>query len=295
MVQNSAQIEQTSMSLSNEIIDSMITALNDGYITTTNAVSYYTNGTSTTITAGTKAISLSSDGVFSYQNAESNANIAFYMINVLREANASVGTIKAGLYYNHYYAYNGPNITVSGYSFVNKGVYRLMSNGEVFEFVRESGNAASYQEITGDYLAVTNVMAQIDSSYLNRIYYYSGTSNQGNTQGSNLFYQVIYNTDSGAYEMKKFGVMDTKYDICYNGNFHNVNYLNQYSNPSKNTNGLGVVTNLMKYLDNNYFTNGTVNTTYTMGVGGTRNAVIKAVINVNGVNYERLFLVKVTG
>lgn len=295
MVQNSAQIEQTSMSLSNEIIDSMITALNDGYITTTNAVSYYTNGTSTTITAGTKTISLSSDGVFSYQNADSNANIAFYMINVLREANASVGTIKAGLYYNHYYAYNGPNITVSGYSFVNKGVYRLMSNGEVFEFVRESGNAASYQEITGDYLAITDVMAQIDSSYLNRIYYYSGTSNQGNTQGSNLFYQVIYNTDSGAYEMKKFGVMDTKYDICYNGDFHNVNYLNQHSNPSKNTNGLGVVTNLMKYLDNNYFTNGTVNTTYTMGVGGTRNAVIKAVINVNGVNYERLFLVKVTG
>jgi glycosyltransferase involved in cell wall biosynthesis len=65
---------------------------------------------------------------------------------------------------------------------------------------------------------------------------------------------------------------------------------------SLNNNGLYAICNLMKYMDENLFTSGQSTTTYTYGVGGSRDCVLTAIVTGNdGVKYMRKFIITVIG
>ncbi|MCR5786908.1 MAG: hypothetical protein K6G28_04340 [Acholeplasmatales bacterium] len=296
VVSNQTAVVETAMIANNSIFNRIIKSLSEGYITVSNAVTYYRNETSNAISTGIKSISLSTNGGFTYSAASNSSNlqIAFYMNNLLVEANNAIDTTREGLYYHNYYAYSGATIQINGNTYTNGYIYRLVINNNKYEFEQ----VKQYQVLTGSYTAVTNLVASLDSTYLGKVYYYSGSASNVQTQGSNLFYEVVYNFETGGYELKKFGVVSSRYDIASsNGNFNDPTTLNQYATPSNNINGLCTITNLMRYMDSTYFSTGSLSSSakYTYGIGGTREAVVKAMIKVDGVNYLRTFLVKVSG
>jgi hypothetical protein len=235
---------------------------------------------------------------FTYTSADATTvGTAYYMKDILDEANSHLNDNKFGLYYHEYYAYGGNTLTLNGFTYTKQNVYRLeIGNDNKFYFSQSSeSNRKTYEVISGNYQTVATLVQNINSTYLGKIYYYNGSSNESNTQCSNLFYEVRYNDESKTYDLKKFGVLDHKFDICTNGNFNNTTTLNNYAIPSLNNQELGIITNLMKYMDSTLCTQGNITTKYTYGIGGSHNAVISARVTVNGVEYIRKYLITVVG
>ena len=275
--------------------------LSNEYVKINNGVTYYNGGTQRAISSGTYKVSLSTNysatNSFTYTSVnQSNVGMAYYMKDLLATANTHLNDNKFGLYYHEYYAYSGTTITLDDFTYTNKNVYRLdIGQDGKFHFTQSSNtNARTYEELTS-YNSIVSEVQSIDSSYLGNIYYYSGGASQGDTQGTKLFYEVRYNESSKAYELKKFGVIDHKYDICTSGDFSNTTTINTYATPSLNSNELGIITNLMKYMDSTLFTSGSITTNYTYGIGGSNKAVISARVTVNNVIYIRKYLITVKG
>ena len=292
----------SAMAINNTLYDEINDVVSNGYVKTSNSQTYYNNGNQRTIQAGTYSVSLSSNAtdVYSFTYTSSDATTvgtAYYMKDILDEANRHLNDNKFGLYYHEYYAYGGNTLTLNGVTYTKQNVYRLeIGNDNKFYFSQSSeSNRKTYEVISGNYLNVAALVQNINSTYLGKIYYYNGSSDEGNTQCTNLFYEVRYNDESKTYDLKKFGVLDHKFDICTNGNFNNTTTLNNYAIPSLNNQELGIITNLMKYMDSTLFTQGSITTKYTYGIGGSHNAVISARVTVNGVEYIRKYLITVVG
>ena len=241
------------------------------------------------ITAGVYLVGLSSSGGFTYTDAsgiEDDLKSGYAMEQILSQANANINTAKYGLYYHQYYAYVGDTVTVKGHTYTHNNVYYLDEvNGEFVFRQSDNANARTFTELTGTWSSVTNEVAKLKSTDVGKIYYYTGDSDEGMTQGTNVWYQVLKNSETGAYEFIKFGVLSSKFD--------EVNHSSgEYSQktPSLNTNGLNVLCNIVRYNDDS-----DNSSTFTYGVGGERVAIVKAIITVGGVDYTRYFLVNVIG
>ena len=261
-------------------------------ISITNSSSYYDNGTSSTITSGVYNIGLSSDG-FAYTSSGSSTAIqnAKYMYDILTTANTHLNDAYFGLYYHKYYAYGGSTATYNGITFTQQNIYYLEigSDGKFYWAQDSNTNARTYTVITGT--SETNLVSAVgslSSSDEGKIYYYSGSAVSTFTLGTSIWFKVVYNSETGSYEFRRFGTLSDVYLECSSGTFI------ERSN-SLNSTGLKSICNIVEYMDTNFFSSGSTSTNYTYGIGGTRTAVIKAIITVNGVKYERLFVVKVIG
>ena len=138
---------------------------------------------------------------------------------------------------------------------------------------------------TATFSDVVDVIADLTSEDVGKVYYYNGQTNHPMLQGTNIWYHVLQNPETGAYELIKFGELGVYKDVvdASNGTF-------EQELPSRNETGLRIVCNLVKYMDNNNNT-----TRYEYGVGGERTAVLRCIINVEGVDYSRYFVIKVIG
>ena len=265
------------------------TIVENKYYRVTTAKTYKGVGSDYTIAVGTYEVGVSPDGGFTYTNAASLATSlrkAYTMEAILAEANLNIDTNSYGLYYHHYYAYDGENITIKGHIYTKNNIYYLDEvNGE-FVFVQSSkANEKYFTLLTGDYTSVVNAVSTFTEADVGKIYYYTGSSDAGMTQGSDVWYHVLQNEETGAYELIKFGELSSEFDIVSSetGNYSKLV-------PSQNSSGFKTVCNIVKYMDdaNNQ-------STYTYGVGGERVGILKATITVGGIDYSRLFLVKVVG
>jgi hypothetical protein len=183
-----------------------------------------------------------------------------------------------------------------------------------FVWVRCEGNSASFEEIDGltstntshsndDRVELFSIM--VNASTVRKIYFYTGKAVDDGSPGTNEFFQVVYNPLLNSYELKRFGVLDHYYySVLSEGNSgagagagdYNAWYSNRIlATPSYNANGLRVLCNQMAYIDSYFLSNDTRTTNFKYGTRGTRQAVFTAVITVNGVKYERKFLIDVTG
>ena len=288
--------------LSNEIIYSAMNASSllssavsdiNKTISIANSSSYYDNGTSETITSGVYNIGLSNNG-FTYTSSGSSSTAiqnAKYMYDILTTANTHLNDAYFGLYYHKYYAYGGSTATYNGITFTQQNIYYLEigSDGKFYWAQDSNTNARTYTVITGT--SETNLVSAVgslSSSDEGKIYYYSGSAISTFTLGTSIWFKVVYNSETGSYEFRRFGTLSDVYLECSSGTFI------ERSN-SLNSTGLKSICNIVEYMDTNFFSSGSTSTNYTYGIGGTRTAVIKAIITVNGVKYERLFVVKVIG
>lgn len=260
-----------------------------------------------TISLNTK----SNGGGFTYSSvlSENGAEAQAYkatltMKDILAEANTHLTDSMFGLYYHNYYAFPGTtNISYKYGDFIADfrayGIYYLeIENDGKFYWAQSSNENEKYYTImTGTYQTLFNSVGSLTSSDAGKIIYYTGSTSSGDTVGTNFFLQVLYNPESGSYYYKRFGVLGKNYILCDGaGDFNNSWANSTYGTPSGNsgTKGLNVLCNLMLYLDSNFFVNNSATTNFTYGVGGTRQAVFTAMITVNGVKYERKFVIKVS-
>ncbi|MBQ9449456.1 MAG: hypothetical protein IJU60_06260 [Acholeplasmatales bacterium] len=282
------EIDNTSNYIDTMVINATVaseieTMLNKKYFDVASA-SYNEGGTNRDIPAGIRAVGVSTSGGFTYTDASSMSTELEYaakMDSILQEANANINTSKYGLYYHHYYAYTGDDVTYNGYTYLQSHIYYLdVVNGE-FVWV----HLKAYEELTGDYQTVVNKVTSLTSANIGEIYYYTGESSGAMTQGTNVWYKVVQNAETGAYEFIKFGELSKEFDIV---NASSGVYSKELAN--QNENGFNAVCNIVRYMDT-----GDNTSTYTYGVGGERTAVLKAIITVGGMDYERYFLVNVIG
>ena len=285
----------TTLSLNATLYENIISTINVQYYNINKNVTYYVAGQEVVHNYnGTYKVSINSSGGFNYQQFNNGQSVinAKAMYNLLAEANSHLNDKKLGLYYHNYYAYTGDTFTYMGMNFIHNGVYYLdIGNDGKFYFAQSSNpNSQTFEEITGTYQAIIDLVANMDSTYEGKIYHYSGAANAGNTNGTNIWYIVMKNSETGSYELRKFGTVSFDYDVCSNaGTFSKLAV-------SLNANGLYSICNLMKYMDENLFSSGQSTTTYTYGVGGSRDCVLTAIVTGNdGVKYMRKFIITVIG
>ncbi len=256
-------------------------------ISITNGVTYYNESTQTNITSGIKTITLTESG-FTYTSASSSTAVrnAKHMDDILSEANNHLNDAKFGLYYHKYYAYGEGTATYNGFTYTTNTIYQLELDSSTNKFKWVEVN--TYEEITGSDSNVVSVFGSLTQDSVGKIYYYSGSKAEGFTLGTSIWFIVEFDESTGAYALKRFGTLNDMYLNCSSGTFSN-------KSNSLNYDGFKAICNIMEYMDDNYFNNGSTSTNYSYGVGGTRYATIKASITVNGEKYERLFLIEVVG
>lgn len=299
--------------ITSTVATNLETMLSARYYRVTTAKTYRsTESTTYTIAAGTYEVglkTLAQGGGFSYTNASSNLTniqLALAMENILAEANSHYWDLVEGLqagtpayssfgiYYHNYYAYTGATITINGHTYTHNNIYRMVEHidpdnfsNSYFEFSQDgmTENEKYFTEITGTQTNIVNVITELSYSDVGKVYYYTGTANEALTQGTNIWYHVLQNEETGAYELIKFGELGVYNDIvnATNGSFYQ-------TLPSRNNDGLRVVCNIVKYRDD-----ATNSTRYEYGVGGERKAVLRCIINVGGIDYTRYFVIKVIG
>ncbi len=268
-----------------------VNSINNTYSITNNSI-MYDNYSSSTIAQGYYTIGIDSTG-FTYTSASSGTAIlnAKYMDDLLAEANTHLNDAKFGLYYHKYYAYGGGTATYNGFTYTNKNIYFLDigSDGKFYWAQNSNVNARTYEEVTGTYKNLDSIINKLDSSYLGKVYYYTGSVNETFRTGTNVWFQVIYDSELGVYQFTRFGVVDSSYLT-----FNSSGTLSTYDN-NLNSNGLKSICNIVEYMDTSTFSSGAATTNYKKATGGTFTAVIKASITVNGEKYERLFVIEVIG
>lgn len=180
---------------------------------------------------------------------------------ILSEANSYINDRLYGKYYGMYYYYNGPTMTTAlGNTYVQNGVYRLLSN--------ESGQFYFEHDLEKmSFCTTITTIADLQSLALNatadsvgNVYYYTGASDR--TYETNKFYILTVNETTGAYYMKRFGAVEAIAD----------------------TNGVVRLDNERYYTGSNYG-----------GTGGTHQVVISAIVRKDGKEYVRKFTVDVKG
>ena len=299
-----SQILYTALAASSTMYSSIYNALVTRYYTiSSSGITYYDNGSSTTPTYnGTYQLQLLSGGGIQYTQMTDTTSVleARTMYDILTEANSHKNDKYFGLYYHNYFAFSGSSINYKGTYYVQNGVYYLeLDNNGNFYWAQDSvTNSQTYETISDlnssgsiTYEDVVYLVGQLDSTYEGKIYYYSGASSGSYTLGKNVWFKVMHNEETGAYELRKFGTISYEYDVC---NASNGTYTK--NTPTNNSTGLYMICNLMEFMDSNLFSSGASTSTYTYGVGGTRNAVITAIVtDNNGNKYERKFVITVTG
>ena len=261
-------------------------------VTISNTASYYNDGNETSISSGINTITLGTDG-FEYEAASSSTAIlnAKYMDDLLATANTHLSDSKFGLYYHKYYAYGGSTATYNGFTYTQYNIYYLDigSDGKFYWAQDANENARTYTTITGTYANIDTVMNGLSSSDLGKVYYYTGSANSDWRTGTNVWFQVVYNSKDNVYEFTRFGTIDSEYLV-----FNSSGSLSTKTN-SLNNDGLKSICNIVEYMDTTTFSSGASSTTFDKATGGTFTAVIKATITVNGQKYERLFVMDVIG
>ncbi len=322
--------------LSTTIIGNMNEALYNKYVkfvvgTTTYcsyypAISLYDNGVLTSINYGSYAgyayqIGISSSG-FTYNQIAANSNVSEAykyvkkMLNILDEANTHLTDQAFGLYYHNYYAFMCDyDFSYQDYSFKAHGIYYLEigTDGRFYWTQSQNQNETYYTVVDGlttshashdvdDRIELFTIASNLTASDVGKIYYYIGNAVNDGSTGTDEFYQAVYNSSTGLYELKRFGVLDWKYYACSaTGDYYDSDSIisNNKHIPSANNDAANlkfkVLCNQMAYVDSSFLWGGNSSSYYKYGVGGTRQAVFTAVITVNGVKYERKFVINVQG
>lgn len=261
-------------------------------VSITNAATYYNDGTSTSISSGVNTITIGTDG-FKYEAASSSTALlnAKYMDDLLATANTHLSDSYFGLYYHKYYAYGGGTATYNGFTYTQYNIYYLdIGSDSKFYWAQDSNtNARTYTTLTGTYASIDSVMNGLESSDLGKVYYYIGSANSDWRTGTNVWFQVVYNSKDNVYEFTRFGTIDSEYLV-----FNSSGTLSTRTN-GLNNDGLKSICNIVEYMDTYTFSSGASSTTFDKATGGTFTAVIKATITVNGTKYERLFVMDVIG
>ena len=301
---------------------------------TTNYCGYYPSadlydkGILSSITYGNYAgsayeIILNSSGGFSYNQISNTGKIgtaykyAASMIDILNEANTVLASSKTdadyykkvGLYYHFYYAFNyGTGISFGDNNYIAYGVYRLdiNSNGQFYWAQSDNPNENYFTPIDGitstntshgddDRLELYQVQIDFTNDDIGKIYYYTGNAVNDGSAGKNEFFQVVYNSKINSLELKRFGVLGKNFYACSGEGDYNDSYVIGISYPDGNKSDLTILCNLLSYVDQVFLNGGNSGTYFKFGSGGTRQAVFSATITVDGVNYERKFVIDVTG
>lgn len=217
-----------------------------------------------------------------YTVLDSTDYLALEMYSNLRKANASIGTPKMGLYYGMYYAYGGATKTMQGTTYHTLSIYRLLldaTNQFYYEFY------STFTEISEGVTALNAITQTATSADVGKIYYYTGAADSSMTFGTNIFFELTFNTVSGLYYMKKFGSIGIDYEK-YNSSNGTLNH----SSNSLNLNSLSSLVNLRLYMDT-----GSNTSTYKSGTGGTDEVVVSVSVIVHSVEYIRKFKISVVG
>ena len=295
----------SAMLASSTTFDTLDTLLDEEYVTVETGKTYYNEGSSITISNTNYKLSLNSSGDgggFTYTEVSDTTSIqnVKYMNDLLKEANSHLNDKYLGLYYHNYFAYGGSTLSYNGFTYTQYGVYYLeLDDDGYFYWAQDSvTNSQSYEVISDlnsdnsvNYEDVIKLVGNLDSTYEGKIYYYNGTPSSSNTNGSYVWYKVMHNTETGAYELRKFGTIASYYDVCN----ASTGYFS-VKTPNLNSSGLYMICNLMKYMDTYTFSTGASDSDYTYGIGGTRTAVVTALVTgSDGTKYSRKFVIEVTG
>ena len=275
----------------NTSLSNAILSINKVYMVN-NAVAY--NEGVTTLASTLYNITLGENGfVYSSTSSTTAMQNAKYMDELLSTANTHLNDAMFGLYYHKYYAYGGGTASYNEFDYTQYGVYYLDINSSgrfYWELVYDGeGNQVLYETKTGDYTAIDELVASITSKDLNKVYYYTGSSNDTFRQGTGVWYHVIYDETKKSYELARFGIISDSYLYYDTSGKQNIRVV------SANSNKLQTICNLVEYMDTSTFTTGVTTTPFDRLIGGTYDAVIKAIITVNGKKYERLFVISVAG
>ena len=324
-------------SLTSTKIDDMNDALYNKYVKfvpgTTTYCSYYPtiplydNGTLTSNTSygnyqgNAYQINITNNGFTYTQIATNSSTYLAYpyikkMLNILDEANTHLDDQAFGLYYHNYYAFMcNYDFSYKDYSFTAHGIYYLEigNDGRFYWAQSQNANETYYTIVDGltssntshsadDRNELFDIASNLTASDVGKIYYFTGTAVNDGSTGTNEFFQAVYNSSTGLYELKRFGVLDWKYYFCNtgSGNYYDTDTIgNKVHIPSANRDTTDlkfkVLCNQMSYVDSSFLWGGNSSSSYRYGVGGTRQAVFTAVITVNGVKYERKFVINVIG
>ena len=238
------------------------------------------------------------------------------MLNILDEANTHLDDQAFGLYYHNYYAFMCDyDFSYKNYSFSAHGIYYLEigDDGRFYWAQSQNANETYYTIVDGltssntshsadDRNELFDIASNLTASDVGKIYYFTGTAVNDGSTGTNEFFQAVYNSSTGLYELKRYGVLDWKYYFCNtgSGNYYDTDTIgNKVHIPSANRDTTDlkfkVLCNQMSYVDSSFLWGGNSSSNYRYGVGGTRQAVFTAVITVNGVKYERKFVINVIG
>jgi len=287
----------------------------------------YDNGTLTSNTSygnyqgNAYQINITNNGFTYTQIATNSSTYLAYpyikkMLNILDEANTHLDDQAFGLYYHNYYAFMCDyDFSYKNYSFSAHGIYYLEigDDGRFYWAQSQNANETYYTIVDGltssntshsadDRNELFDIASNLTASDVGKIYYFTGTAVNDGSTGTNEFFQAVYNNSTGLYELKRFGVLDWKYYFCNtgSGNYYDTDTIgNKVHIPPANRDTTDlkfkVLCNQMSYVDSSFLWGGNSSSSYRYGVGGTRQAVFTAVITVNGVKYERKFVINVIG